>query len=69
MIEDWELGVLFLKETERLGSEKDAIESVKNTFLNRIFRKDKDTHFFMGTCFPRNTMGGRWGILSAAYRS
>jgi hypothetical protein len=55
MIEDWELGVLFLKERDRLITEKFAVESVKNKFLNEICQKDKDTRFFMGTRFPYNT--------------
>ncbi len=33
MCEDWELGVLFLNEVERLGSEEKAAESVKNKVL------------------------------------
>lgn len=32
MIEDWELGVLFLKEVDRLGSQEQAAESVRNKF-------------------------------------
>ena len=31
MNEDWELGVLFLKEVDRLGSNEAAAESVKAT--------------------------------------
>jgi hypothetical protein len=55
MIEDWELGVLFLKEVERLGSEEAAAENVKRKFLDEICSGDKDTRFFMGTVFPYNT--------------
>jgi hypothetical protein len=55
MIEDWELGVLFLKEVERLGNEEAATKSVKAKFLNEICGKEKDTRFFMGTVFPYNT--------------
>ena len=55
MISDWELGVLYLNEEDRLGSEKAAIESVKNRFFGEICRSDKDTRFFMGTVFPHNT--------------
>jgi len=36
MIEDWELGVLFLKEVERLGSEEAAASNVKKKFFNEI---------------------------------
>lgn len=59
MIEDWELGVLFLKEAERLGSDEAAAESVKKKFLGELCREDKDTRFFMGTHFPWNT----WLVL------
>lgn len=54
MIEDWELGTLFLHEAERLCSDSEAAESVKTKFLNEICRNDKDTRFFMGTTFPYN---------------
>lgn len=55
MIEDWELGVLFLKEADRLKSEEEAAESVRSKFLGDLCRDDKDTRFFMGTVFPYNT--------------
>jgi len=59
MCEDWELGVLFLKEVKRLGSESQAAESVRNRFLNDLCAPTKDTRFFMGTVFPYNT----WVVL------
>ena len=59
MCEDWELGVLFLKEADRLGSEEAAADAVKNKFLGELCRDDKDTRFFMGTFFPYNT----WLVL------
>jgi hypothetical protein len=59
MIEDWELGVLFLKEEARLGSPEAARDSVKHKFLNELCGPDKDTRFFMGTKFPYNT----WLVL------
>lgn len=54
MNEDWELGVLFLKERERLGSEQAAIQSVRHNFFEVMCRNDKDTRFFMGTRHPYN---------------
>jgi len=54
MNEDWELGVLFLKERERKGSESAAIQSVKQKFLDEMCGADKDTRFFMGTRHPYN---------------
>ena len=59
MCEDWELGTLFLRESDRLGSEEKAAESVKNKFLYELCRADKDTRFFMGTRFPYNV----WLVL------
>lgn len=55
MCEDWELGTLFLKESDRLGSDEAAAQSVRDKFLNELCRADKDTRFFMGTRFPYNT--------------
>lgn len=54
MNEDWELGVLFLKEHARLGSENAAIKSVIHKFLEVMCAPDKDTRFFMGTRHPFN---------------
>lgn len=59
MCEDWELGMLFLNEAERLGSDQAAADSVRNKFLGELCRSDKDTRFFMGTHFPYNT----WLVL------
>ena len=59
MNEDWELGVLFLKEVERLGSNEAAAKSVKYKFFDTICAPDRDTKFFMGTVFPYNT----WVVL------
>jgi hypothetical protein len=55
MIEDWELGMLFLHEMDRLGSANAAAESVRSKFLGELCRHDKDTRLFMGTVFPYNT--------------
>ncbi len=59
MIEDWELGSLFLKESDRLGSDDAAAQSVKDRFLGTLCALDRDTRFFMGTRFPYNT----WLVL------
>jgi hypothetical protein len=55
MIEDWELGALWLNEVVRLGDERAAANSVREKFLNDMCRSDKDTRFFMGTTFPYNS--------------
>lgn len=59
MCEDWELGALFLKEADRLGSDQAAAESVRKRFLGDLCHKDKDTRFYMGTHFPYNV----WLVL------
>ena len=59
MCEDWELGALFLKESDRLGSDEAAAQSVRMKFFDEICGSEKDTCFFMGTFFPYNT----WLVL------
>lgn len=59
MCEDWELGVLYLKQIERLGSEQAAAESVKKKFFDEMCAPTKDTRFFMGTKYPYNV----WLVL------
>ena len=59
MCEDWELGMLYLNERERLPTEQAATESVKRTFFDEICSPERDTRFFMGTRFPYNT----WLVL------
>lgn len=54
MTEDWELGVLFLKERQRLGSEDAAVKSVRCNFLDKMSGPDRDLRFFMGTRHPYN---------------
>lgn len=55
MIEDWELGVLYRREVERLGDEQAAVANVRKKFLGEICDPSRDTRFFMGTVFPYNT--------------
>ena len=59
MIEDWELGMLYLNEVDRLGDEKKAVESVKAKFLDQMCSANRDTRFYMGTVFPYNS----WVVL------
>lgn len=59
MIEDWELGVLYLREVDRLGTPAKAAESVKHKYFDEMCAPSKDTKFFMGTTFPYNT----WVVL------
>jgi hypothetical protein len=68
MIEDWELGVLYRREVERLGDEALAVASVRKKFLDELCSPLKDTRFFMGTVFPYNTwivLGVFWPPKSA----
>jgi hypothetical protein len=58
MNEDWEIGVLYWKELERLGIPELAAESVRKKCL-QMAAPDRDTKFFMGTVFPYNT----WIVL------
>ncbi|MFC1735384.1 hypothetical protein ACFL1X_04660 [Candidatus Hydrogenedentota bacterium] len=59
MVEDWELGILFLRERDRLKSDKRAAESVRKKFFGEMCAKDKDTRFFMGN----NLRFGTWLVL------
>ena len=55
MIEDWELGVLYRKEVERLGDEQAAVANVRKKFFDEMCHPSRDTRFFMGTTFPFNS--------------
>ncbi|MGD0088532.1 MAG: hypothetical protein ABSE73_01305 [Planctomycetota bacterium] len=59
MCEDWEMGVLFLSEAARLGSDEQAAASVKRKFFDEMCGPHKDTRFFVGTVFPWNS----WLVL------
>lgn len=59
MCEDWELGALYLKECDRLGSEAAAVQSVRDKYLTELCGPKRDTRFFVGTHFPYNT----WLVL------
>ncbi len=62
MLEDWELGVLFLKLRDGY-EERQAAEKVRDKFLTEMCDRDRDTRFYMGTRFPYNvwlTLGVFW---------
>jgi hypothetical protein len=63
MIEDWELGVLYLKERDRKASEQLAAQSVKEKYLTWMFGKDRDPLLFMSTTFPYNS----WVVIGVFY--
>ncbi|MBS1723003.1 MAG: hypothetical protein JSS66_08635 [Armatimonadetes bacterium] len=52
-IRDWELGMLFLKMRDAHG-ETEAVNKVKQKYLDQVCAADKDTRFFVGTMYPYN---------------
>lgn len=65
MIEDWELGVLFLREVERLGSNEAAAASVRKKFFEELCGASRDARFFMGMVFPYKHLGRHRRLLAA----
>ena len=63
MCEDWELGVLFLRQADKHGSDEAAADDVKKKFFDDLCHASKDTRFFMGTRHPYNT----WLVLGVFY--
>ena len=59
MIEDWEVGQLYLREVAKLGDADKAVESVKKKFFGQLCAKSVDTHFFVGTVMKF----GSWIVL------
>jgi len=59
MIEDWEVMELFRKMRDNFNSENQALEKVKEKFLNEICSPKRDTYFFVGTV----RAFGTWIIL------
>jgi hypothetical protein len=54
MIEDWELGALFLNVREKYDEAK-AAEMVREKYLHDLAAPSRDLRFFVGTRFPYNT--------------
>lgn len=48
MIEDWEVGALYRNCLQRSGSEKEALDKVKEKYLHE-FTVKRDLYFFLGT--------------------
>ena len=59
MIEDWEVGQLYLKMRDKFRDEKVAIEKVRERFFDTMCAPKIDTHFFVGTVLSHGT----WIIL------
>jgi hypothetical protein len=62
LLEDWELGALFLKERDSKGEDA-AVESVRRKFLGELCGADRDTRFFVGTRHPVN----QWLVIGVFY--
>jgi hypothetical protein len=53
MIEDWELGVLYRREVERLGDEQAAVANVRKKFFDEICGPSRDTRWVViGVFWP-----------------
>lgn len=66
---DWELGTLFYREKQRLGSEELAKNSVKFKYGTEFLDSKKvDLHLYMGTMlqFQRRRMPNPWTIIGVA---
>ncbi len=63
MIEDWELGALYLRNLENLRDEKLAVEETRRTYFRRTCGPDRDTKLFMGTTIRHAS----WIIIGVFY--
>jgi len=59
MIEDWEVGRLYLNMRDKYGSREIAIQKVKQKFFDQMCAPKMDTHFFVGSVLQYGT----WIIL------
>lgn len=59
MIEDWEVGELYLNMRNKYGSREIAVQKVKQKFFDQMCAPEIDTHFFVGTVLQYGT----WIIL------
>ena len=62
MLEDWELGAMFLRERRSKG-ENEALNSIRQKFLTGPCGADKDICFFVGTRHPFN----QWLVIGLFY--
>jgi len=62
LLEDWELGALFLNERIAKGEDA-AVQSVRQKFLDDLCGPGKDTRFFVGTRHPFN----QWMVIGVFY--
>jgi len=59
MIEDWEVGQLFLQMRRKFGDERTAVQKVKDKFYGQMCASKINTHFFVGTTLRYGT----WVVL------
>lgn len=64
MIEDWEVGALFWRMVDQGYTYEEAVQKVRDKFLNDLCGPDKDTHFFVGTilAYPKS-----WVVIGVFY--
>jgi len=60
MIEDWEVGALYLNVRSKCATDEEAIALVRQKFFDQMCGPEIDTHFFVGTIarYPKS-----WVIL------
>ena len=59
MIEDWEIGQLYISMKDKFGDPETAVQKVKQQFLEKMCAPEIDTHFFVGTVAQYRT----WIVL------
>jgi hypothetical protein len=59
MIEDWEVGQLYLLMRDKNGDPQVAVQKVREKFLDQMCAPGIDTHFYVGTVFRYGT----WIVL------
>lgn len=55
MIEDWEISELFRNMRDKYGSEKIAVDKVRDRYLNKLCGPEIDTYFYVGTALKFGT--------------
>ena len=64
MVEDWEIGVLYWKMFDKYGSEKTAIEKVKQKYFHDFVESPKrELYFFMGTTLEHHKSASPFVII------
>lgn len=64
MIEDWEVGALYWRLVDQGATPQEAATGVRETFLNKLCGKTKDTHFYVGTILAHPKT---WVVIGVFY--